>query len=405
MLTAEERRLATLEESAPPHIWIPDRRRQSSEAYMREYDDFHLSVVRNDKTGVYTADVFVGRDRKNRVLPWLGEFETRFAACNAAVRRAEEQKYPRVRYPDRPRMGRILTQNQRAVDETEPAYVIGQSALGLSAVNPRENWIPELCDGAPGIYYKAIEGIRAAVRGGGNQWQLVGKSSTIASFQSASKATPNDNILKEIGGTSTDGFIAWSERVYQHAVQAVEQYRLITPETFLRMTSWGVPLKIGAKFGLATLAQTWKSGNVQMLSETVSRLIGSATVFSNRVQLMIALPMLGKAVYEAVQQNRLTDFVSGLATTGLATGITNAIFALASACAYTVMPSVGPLFVEAVRYLGLESIVQNVVEYILPTTLRAVATAAVKTAQYVQQTTTTFWGWLKDAWNWLKGIF
>ena len=399
MLTAEERRFVTLEESAPSHIWIPDRRRQSSEAYMRALDDFHLSVRKDDRTGRYTAEVFEKQNRKARVW-WGRDHETRFAACNAAVRKAQEQIDPNL-----PRMGQILTYNQRAVDETEPAYVIGQSALGLSAVNPQENWIPELCDGAPGIYNKAIEGIRAAARGGGNQWQLVGKSSTIAAFQSASNATPNDNILKEIGGTSKDGFIAWSQRVYHHAVQAVEQYRLITPETFRGMTSWDVPLKIGSQFGLATLAQTWKSGNVQKLSDTVSRLIGSATVFSNRVQLMIALPMLGKAVYEGVQQDRLSDFVSGLATNGLTAGITNAIFALASAYAYTVMPSVGPPLVELVRNLGLGPIVHNVVEYILPRALRTVAVAAAKTAKYLQQTTTTFWGWLKDAWSWLKGIF
>ena len=400
MLTSEERRLITLEDSAPPHIWIPDRRRQSSEAFVRTLGDFRLSVRKEDSTGLYNAEVFE-RQNPDKKLPYLGKFETRFAACNAAVRRAQEQTDRSL-----PRMARILTHDQRAVDETEPAYVLGQSALGLSAVNPQEDWIDGLCDGAASIYNKAIYAILTTANGGGSSARLAfANRSIVGSFQSASNAVPNDNILNEIEGTSKDGFIAWSESVYQHAVQAVEQYRLITLETFRRMTSWEVPLRIGAEFGLASLAQTWKSGNVRRLSETVSRLIGSATVFSNRVQLMIALPMLGKAVYEAASQDRLSDFLSGMAENGLTTSITSAIFALASACTATVWPGVGPSLVELVRQLGMESIVQNVVGYILPMVVESTKTAAVRTAQYAQQTATTFWSWLKASWNWLKGIF
>ncbi len=400
MLTSEERQLITLEESAPPHIWIPDRRRQSSEAYMRTLGDFRLSVQKEDSTGLYNANVSE-RQNPDAKLPYLGKFKTRFAACNTAVRRAQEQTDRSL-----PRMRRILTLDQRAVDETEPAYVLGQSALGLSAANPEEDWITGLCDGASSIYNKAIDAIRIVANSGGNGARLAFENqSIIGSFQSSSNATPNDNILREIGGTSRDGFIAWSRSVYQHAVQAVEQYRLITLETFRRMTSWDVPLKIGTQFGLSTFAQIWKSGNVQKLSDTVSRLIGSATIFRNRVHLMIALPMLAKAVYEAASQNRLSDFVSSMAANGLTTGITNAIFALASACTAIVLPRTGPLLVDLVRQLGLESVVQNVVGYILPTVVKSIRTAVVRTAQYAQQTAITFWGWLKTSWNWLKGIF
>lgn len=197
MLTSVERRLLSLEESAPPNIWIPDRRRRSPEAYMRDLEDFHLSVRKDAETGRYRAEV-VERQKPSIRVWWGKDFESRFAACNAAIRKAQERLDPSL-----PRTPRILTPNQKAVDETEPAYVIGQVALSQGLGQELNGWISKLTAGAPTIYDKAMDSVYNATGIGGSlHRQFDGGHTIIGAFRAARDAAPNDSILQELVGTS-----------------------------------------------------------------------------------------------------------------------------------------------------------------------------------------------------------
>ena len=419
MITAEERRLATLEESAPPNIWIPDRRRRSSEAYMRDLRDFHLSVRRDDDTGRYRAEVLERQNRNVRVW-WGKDFETQFAACHAATRachaatrKAQEQIDPSV-----PRTGRILTPNQKAVDETEPAYVIGQTALGLGLGDELNSWIVKLTDGAPTIYDKAMDSVYNATHiGGGLHRQFDGRHTILGAFHAARDASPNDSILQELGGTAKGllkdsvtprglPLVTWDQDVYRRAAQAVERYLLLPKETFYKITSWNVPQALGAGLGVIDLASSWKTRNVKDLSETAGRLIASAMVFKNGVLLLVALPALGKAIYEAVKQNKLDDLIPGLAKAGLSVGIMTAIMVLvSSAAAQIVGPGIVPTLIGIVASYGIAKAVQIAMRY-------PVAQAAVRKVEVAshaaRSAVTTAWQYSKRAvisfWQWLKGV-
>ena len=418
MLTSVERRLLSLEESAPPNIWIPDRRRRSPEAYMRDLEDFHLSVRKDAQTGRYRAEV-VERQKPSIRVWWGKDFESRFAACNAAIRKAHERLDPSL-----PRTPRILTPNQKAVDETEPAYVIGQVALGQGLGQELNGWISKLTAGAPTIYDKAMDSVYNATGIGGSlHRQFDGGHTIIGAFRVARDAAPNDSILQELVGTSKGllkdsvtprglPFVTWDQKIYDRAAQAVQQYLLIPKETFYRMTSWNVPSLLGGGFGLLDLAVHWKTGNVKLLSETAGRLIASAAMFKNGVLLLIALPALGKAVYEAVRQNKLNELVPGLLKAGLTVVLASAVLALMTSVAVTVMgPGIAAELCAIAAAYGLAKAVEVAMRHPLgQTAIKAVKTAAQGTVhvastawQHTKQAAISFWEWLKGIANWIFG--
>ncbi len=418
MLTSVERRLLSLEESAPPNIWIPDRHRRSTEAYMRDLEDFHLSVRKDDQTGRYRAEV-VERQKPSVKVWWGKDFESRFAACNAAIRKAQERLDPSL-----PRTPRILTPNQKAVDETEPAYVIGQVALGQGLGQELNGWISKLTAGAPTIYDKAMDSVYNATGIGGSlHRQFDGSHTILGAFQAARNAAPNDSILQELSGTAKGllkdsvtprglPFVTWDQEIYHRAAQAVERYFLISKDTFYKMSSWDVPKVLSGGLALAELAVTWKSGIVKLLSETAGRLIASAAMFKNGVLLLIALPALGKAVYEAVKQNKLNELVPGLLKAGLSVVLASAILALASSVAVTVMgPGIAADLCEIAATYGIPKAVEIAMRHPLgQTAIKAVKTAAQGTVhvastawQHTKQAAISFWEWLKGIANWIFG--
>ena len=418
MLTSGERRLLSLEESAPPNIWIPDRHRRSPEAYMRDLEDFHLSVRKDAYTGRYRAEVTERQNRRAKVW-WGKDFESRFAACNAAFRKAQEQIDPSL-----PRTPRILTPNQKAVDETEPAYVIGQVALGQGLGQELNGWISKLTAGAPTIYDKAMDSVYNATRIGGSlHRQFDGGHTIIGAFRAARDAAPNDNILQELVGTSKGllkdsvtprglPFVTWDQKIYDRAAQAVQQYLLIPKETFYRMTSWKVHSLLGGGFGLIDLTVHWKSGNVKLLSETAGRLIASAAMFKNGVLLLIALPALGKAVYEAVRQNKLNELVTGLLEAGLTVALASAVLALMTSVAATVIgPGIATQLCAIAATYGIPKAVEIAMRHplgeVAAKTVKAVAQGTVHVAsaawQHTKQAAISFWEWLKGIANWIFG--
>ena len=418
MLTSGERRLLSLEESAPPNIWIPDRHRRSPEAYMRDLGDFHLSVRKDAYTGRYRAEVTERQNRRARVW-WGKDFESRFAACNAAFRKAQEQIDPSL-----PRTPRILTPNQKAVDETEPAYVIGQVALGQGLGQELDGWISKLTAGAPTIYDKAMDSVYNATGIGGSlHRQFDGGHTIIGAFRAARDAAPNDSILQELVGTSKGllkdsvtprglPFVTWDQKIYDRAAQAVQQYLLIPKETFYRMTSWKVPSLLGGGFGLIDLTVHWKTGNVKLLSETAGRLIASAPMFKNGVLLLIALPALGKVVYEAVRQNKLNELVPGLLKAGLTVFLASAVLALMTSVAATVIgPGIAAQLCDIAATYGIPKAVEIAMRHPLgQTAIKAVKTAAQGTVhvastawQHTKQAAISFWEWLKGIANWIFG--
>ena len=418
MLTTEERRLLRLEESAPPNIWIPDRHRRSPEAYMRDLGDFHLSVRKDAPTGQYRAEVTERRSPHPRVW-WGKDFESRFAACNAAVRKAQEQIDPSL-----PRTSRILTPNQKAVDETEPAYVIGQVALGQGLGQELNGWISTLTAGAPTIYDKAMDSVYNATRvGGGLHRQFDGGHTIIGAFRSARDAAPNNSILQELVGASKGllkdsvtprglPFVTWDQEIYHRAAQAVERYLLISKDTFYKMTSWNVPQVLSGGLGLVDLAAAWKSGSVRRLSETAGRLIASAATFRNGVLLLIALPALGKAIYEAKKQNRLNELVPGLLKAGLSVVLATAILSLASSVAVAVVgPGIAANLCAIAATYGIAKVVEIAMRHPLgeaavnaaKTVARGTARVASTAWQHTKQAAISFWEWLKGVASWMFG--
>lgn len=418
MLTSVERRLLNLEESAPPNIWIPDRHRRSPEAYMRDLEDFHLSVRKDAHTGRYRAEVTERQNRRATVW-WGKNFESRFAACNAAFRKAQEQIDPSLS-----RTPHILTPNQKSVDETEPAYIIGQVALGQGLGQELNDWISKLTSGAPTIYDKAMDSVYNATGIGGSlHRQFDGGHTIIGAFRAARDAAPNDSILQELVGTSKGllkdsvtprglPFVTWDQEIYHRAAQAVERYFLISKDTFDKMSSWDVPKVLSGGLGLVDLAVAWKSGSVKLLSETAGRLIASAAMFKNGVLLLIALPALGKAIYEAVKQNKLNDLVLGLLKAGLTVVLASAVLALMTSVAATVIgPGIAAQLCDIAATYGIPKAVEIAMRHplgeVAAKTVKAVAQGTVRTAttvwQHTKHAAISFWEWLKGIANWIFG--
>ena len=408
MMDNEEKRLIKLEKTAPENIWIPDRGRRSPEAYMRDMDDFHLSIRMDPDNYLYRAEV-VERQNRNARVWWGKDFQTRFAACHAATRKAQEQMDPSL-----PRTSRILTRNQKAVDETEPAYVIGQAVLNMSMGDELNQWIGKLTDGAPTIYDRAMDSVYNTTHVGGNlHRQFDGGHTIIGAFQAARYASPNDSILQELAGTAKGllkdsatsrglPFATWTPDIYFRAAQAVEKHLLIPKKTFYSMTSWNVPKALSAGIGLAELAMHWKSRDVRKLGEIAGRLITSATVFKNGVLLLVALPALGKAVFEGARQNRLGELVGSLAEAGINVGIMVAIMALTSSVAAAVLgPGIVPQLVAIAATWGIAKLAQTAMESTIGKAVARTTRAAVRKVtesrpvQFAKRVAISFWSWLK----------
>ena len=178
------------------------------------------------------------------------------------------------------------------------------------------------------------------------------------------------------------------------------------------MSSWDVPKVLSGGLALAELAVTWKSGIVKLLSETASRLIASAATFKNGVLLLIALPVLGKAIYEAVKQNKLNDLVLGLLKAGLTVVLASAVLALMTSVAATVIgPGIAAQLCDIAATYGIPKAVEIAMRHplgeIAAQTVKTVAQGTVRTAttvwQHTKQAAISFWEWLKGIANWIFG--